>query len=187
MFETSRIIAVYCIAQLSQTSAVAENSGRSPIFFQCFYGVLTGILLLSACRRIPLPSYCCSAVSRSLIARPPPFLGVSSLNLAALTSGHFFCPDLLAAGFVARSLAYQRTRRFALLPSDQNLWGKTVCKKNYSAASGKESGVPSCDSGSAVRWAMARVRRPLTDSKLAFLAMRSSSRYSARLISICRA
>src|SRR3569623_450317 len=54
--------------------------------------------------------FCCSAVSRSLIAKPPPFLGVSSLNLAALRSGHFFCPDLLVSGFVARSLAYRKVR-----------------------------------------------------------------------------
>src|ERR1700760_4897696 len=94
----------YCSAQLIKSSAVARNAGRYDRFFQHFCGVLSGILLLSSCRRISLPSYCCSAVSRSFIARPPPFLGVSSLNLAALTSGHFFCPSLLRREFVAGSL-----------------------------------------------------------------------------------
>jgi len=56
------------------------------------------------CGQVGTPSYCCSAVSRSLIARPPPFLGVSSLNLAALRSGHFFCAGLLRPEGVARSL-----------------------------------------------------------------------------------
>jgi hypothetical protein len=57
-----------------------------------------------ACGGAGTPAYCCSAVSRSLIAKPPPFLGVSSLNLAALRSGHFFCLGLLVSGFVAPSL-----------------------------------------------------------------------------------
>src|ERR1700722_8153691 len=56
------------------------------------------------CRQAATSAYCCSAVSRSLIAKPPPFLGVSSLNLAALRSGHFFCLGLLASGFVAPAL-----------------------------------------------------------------------------------
>ena len=56
------------------------------------------------CGQGPTWSYCCSAVSRSLIARPPPFLGVSSLNLAALRSGHFFCAVILRSEFVAGSL-----------------------------------------------------------------------------------
>ena len=62
------------------------------------------LLYFVSCRQVVSPSYCCSAVSRSLIAKPPPFLGVSSLNLAALRSGHFFCLGLLASGFVAPSL-----------------------------------------------------------------------------------
>jgi hypothetical protein len=55
------------------------------------------LLYFVSCRQGSTSSYCCSAVSRSLIARPPPFLGVSSLNLAALRSGHFFCADFLSA------------------------------------------------------------------------------------------
>ena len=62
------------------------------------------LLYFVPCRQVGVSSYCCSAVSRSLIARPPPFLGVSSLNLAALRSGHFFCADLLGRGGVAASL-----------------------------------------------------------------------------------
>ena len=42
-------------------------------------------------------AYCCSAALRSLIVMPPPFLGVSSLNLAALRSGHFFCAGQFAS------------------------------------------------------------------------------------------
>src|ERR1041385_8677528 len=62
------------------------------------------LLYFVPCRQGGVSSYCCSAVSRSSIARPPPFLGVSSLNLAALRSGHFFSAALLALGFVAASL-----------------------------------------------------------------------------------
>jgi len=69
-------------------------------------------------------SYCCSAVSRSLIAWPPPFLGVSSLNLAALRSGHFFCADLLARGGVARRSWALSPHRSSRLATDQNLWRK---------------------------------------------------------------
>src|SRR3954467_1377338 len=74
----------------------------------CFSRVSAAFCLESLyfvpCRQGGVSSYCCSAVSRSSIARPPPFLGVSSLNLAALRSGHFFCPDLLGRGGVAASL-----------------------------------------------------------------------------------
>ncbi len=54
-----------------------------------------------------------------LIARPPPFLGVSSLNLAALTSGHFFWRSfwLLAASLVAH---WQSQLRSSLLTINQN-------------------------------------------------------------------
>src|ERR1700744_3471085 len=75
-----------------------------PYFISLSAAFWSGILLLCSCRQNRVPSYCCSAVSRSLIARPPPFLGVSSLNLAALRSGHFFCLGLLPSGFVAPSL-----------------------------------------------------------------------------------
>src|SRR5689334_6166581 len=53
------------------------------------------LLYFVPCRQGWVSSYCCSAVSRSSIAKPPPFLGVSSLNLAALRSGHFFSAGLL--------------------------------------------------------------------------------------------
>ena len=58
--------------------------------------------IFRACSQIGFSAYCCSAVLRSSIAKPPPFLGVSSLNLAAPRSGHFFAPVLLVAGGVAR-------------------------------------------------------------------------------------
>ncbi len=57
-----------------------------------------------ACTQNLFLAYCRSAVSRSSIARPPPFLGVSSLNLAALRSGHFFARGILAVGCVGPSL-----------------------------------------------------------------------------------
>src|SRR5580698_3165082 len=62
-------------------------------------------MLFCACTENGFSSYCCSAVSRSSIAKPPPFLGVSSLNLAAPRSGHFFCACavLLPLGCVARA------------------------------------------------------------------------------------
>src|SRR5271170_1463279 len=79
------------------------------------------------CRRAATSAYCCSAVSRSLIARPPPFLGVSSLNLAALRSGHFFCAGLLRPKGVARSLMDVSVHFApALLLRPQNPWRKSA-------------------------------------------------------------
>src|SRR3569623_2767822 len=87
-----------------------KNQAESAIFSSVYAAFCQQLVHLRRCGQGRVPSYCCSAVSRSLIAKPPPFLGVSSLNLAALRSGHFFCPDLLVSGFVARSLAYSKVR-----------------------------------------------------------------------------
>src|SRR5439155_7615717 len=67
------------------------------------------LLYFVSCRQVGTSTYCCSAVSRSSIARPPPFLGVSSLNLAALRSGHFFW-------LVFCVLSASRGRSWALSP-----------------------------------------------------------------------
>lgn len=177
-----------------------------------------------ACGQIGVPAYCCSAALRSAIAKPPPFLGVSSLNLAALRSGHFFSRFFcVLAVSPLRSWTFSPLRS-RLLASPQNLSRKVLCSisretalraparqpkslrqkrlrsrgsrparkiprenRCYSAASGSGSRPPSCDSGIAVSHCMARVSRARTASKDGFLAIRSSSRYSARLISICSA
>ena len=151
---------------------------------------------LSACRQSDVSAYCCSAVSRSSIARPPPFLGVSSLNLAAPRSGHFFArPFWVLAASPLRSWTLSPLR-LRLLASPQNCSRKRVSlfpaillrpqnpsrrilvalKRIYSAASGRLSGRPRLERGMAVRLRMARVRRVRTDSNAIFLAMRSSSR-----------
>ncbi len=71
-----------------------------------------GLVAETSYRHIVAARYCDLRV-----AKPPPFLGVSSLNLAALRSGHFFCPCavLLSLGFVARAHV-RRTLRTTLLP-----------------------------------------------------------------------
>jgi hypothetical protein len=78
-----------------------------------------------ACGRSKLSAYCCSAVLRSSIAKPPPFLGVSSLNLAAPRSGHFFCAVLLRPECVARPLMGPKAHiAAALLLRPQKSWRK---------------------------------------------------------------
>src|ERR1700753_2917406 len=79
-----------------------ENRGSVTDFSSLSAAFCLERLYLGPCIQSPVPAYCCSAVSRSSIAKPPPFLGVSSLNLAALRSGHFFCADLLPRGGVPR-------------------------------------------------------------------------------------
>ena len=114
-----------------------------------------------------VPSYCCSAVLRSLIAKPPPFLGVSSLNLAALTERPFFLRRSFAS-WVRRAVAHgpkptslrapaHATKSLAQKSED---WFEVI--QRLRAAS---RGVPRCASGMAVRCAMARVRRACTASK----------------------
>ena len=148
----------------------------------CFSRVSAAFCLESLyfvpCRQSGVSSYCCSAVSRSSIARPPPFLGVSSLNLAALRSGHFFCADLLGRGGVARrSWALKPTSLLAPGHAPKSLAQRHYSKRNgYSAASGRESGRPRWERGIAVRVRMARVRRVRTESNDSRLAIRSSSR-----------
>ena len=68
-----------------------KNQAIVTVFSSVSAAFCLELLYFAPCRQVATSSYCCSAVSRSLIARPPPFLGVSSLNLAALRSGHFFC------------------------------------------------------------------------------------------------
>jgi len=178
---------------------IAKVSGRldkeravCEMFSQVFCGVLSRIVILCALhirrlffillqRGIAIPD--CEAAA--LPGRFLPELGRSSER-------PFFSAGLLGSGFVAPSLVDLSPRRSTLLPRSQNPWRKTapvieMLVANYSAASGRESGRPSWESGMAVRTRMARVRRARTVSKTAFLAIRSSSRYSARLISICSA
>ena len=132
-------------SRAQQNQAIATDFSRISAAF-CLES-----LYIAACRQGLVPAYCCSAVSRSSIAKPPPFLGVSSLNLAALTSGHFFCLGLLPSGFVAPSLVdvqstslgapAQRSKslrqngrwpwafsphRSSRLATCQNLWRKTA-------------------------------------------------------------
>ena len=78
-----------------------KNQAIVTVFSSVSAAFCLELLYFDPCGQVATSSYCCSAVSRSLIARPPPFLGVSSLNLAALRSGHFFCAADLRAGGVA--------------------------------------------------------------------------------------
>jgi hypothetical protein len=59
-----------------------------------------------------------------LSAMPSPFLGVSSLNLAALRSGHFFALRLLRAGVVAASLMDVKSTSLAARPARKNAGAK---------------------------------------------------------------
>ena len=79
-----------------------------------------------ACTEMAFSSYCCSAVLRSLIARPPPFLGVSSLNLAAPRSGHFFARVFWALRASRVRSWTVSPRRSTLLLRSQNPSRKTV-------------------------------------------------------------
>jgi len=81
-----------------------KNQASSRGFSRLSAAFCLELLYFVPCGHEVTSSYCCSAVSRSPIAKPPPFLGVSSLNLAALRSGHFFALRLLRAGGVAASL-----------------------------------------------------------------------------------
>ena len=73
-------------------------------------------------------------------AMPPPFLGVSSLNLAAPRSGHFFCPGLLRPG-VRRALRSWASKSdiASRAPGQRtkSLGAKCDDFENYSAASGR--------------------------------------------------
>ena len=85
-----------------------SSLGKAKAIVTCFSRLSAAfcleLLYFVRCVQTGFLSYCCSAVSRSLIARPPPFLGVSSLNLAALPERPFFFADLLGRGGVAASL-----------------------------------------------------------------------------------
>src|SRR5579872_3533902 len=82
------------------------------------------LLYFVPCRQGVTWSYCCSAVSRSLIARPPPFLGVSSLNLAALRSGHFFTPVFRPVAVLLVAHGHFSPLGSSHLATDRNLWRK---------------------------------------------------------------
>jgi hypothetical protein len=87
-----------------------QNPGNCDSFSKLSAAFCLESLYFVPCRQVGTSAYCCSAVSRSSIARPPPFLGVSSLNLAALRSGHFFW-------LVFCVLSASRSRSWAFKPT----------------------------------------------------------------------
>ena len=152
---------------LQEAAVWPEIEAIAARFFQHFRGVnVWQSCILRLRTKSEFPAYCCSAVLRSSIARPPPFLGVSSLNLAAPRSGHFFCAGLLAAGCVARrSWAYAHCRSPLLLrhkiPGGEN----ASVLRSYSAASGRSCGGRGGQRRSRVSCVSAAVRRACTASK----------------------
>src|SRR5215469_12125577 len=101
-----------------------KNQANMTVFSRLSAAFCLERLYFVSCGQAATWSYCCSAVSRSLIARPPPFLGVSSLNLAAPRSGHFFALVFWAlAASPLRSWTFSPLRS-RLLASPQNPQGK---------------------------------------------------------------
>ena len=117
--------AAYCIAQLSKSSADAEKSGSGCVFFQCLCGVLSAICpsssLRTKSRSLILLQRGITILDREAAALPGRFLP----ELGRSSERPFFLPRSFGL-WVRRAIArvQQGTRRSALLPSDQNLWGK---------------------------------------------------------------
>src|ERR1700743_585650 len=96
---------------MPQEAAVGCKSRQKTVIFAAFlrhFGPFGTDL--KSCGAIGTSAYCCSAVSRSSIAKPAPFLGVSSLNLAAPRSGLFF--TLLFAPRIAWTSCPRHARLF---------------------------------------------------------------------------
>ncbi len=89
-----------------------------------------------ACAKGYASAYCCGAVSRSSIARPPPFLGVSSLNLAAPRSGHFFWRIFCSLAVSPRRSLAKPTSLAAPGQAAKSLAKNAARFGTYSAASG---------------------------------------------------